>query len=136
MTRKREYIPHRPGFTLLEMSMVIMVLLALMALGFRVTKMSKNAQMGREAAETLRTVYTAQRLYLAENPATAVSSLTGTLLVPYLPTRATSMPTVKSLTGATLSIKVTVFPPVIDNGSGGTYDPSGSSKDALWDVGE
>lgn len=135
MTRNHAFNNHR-AFTLLEMTLVIMVLMALMALGFSVVKLSKNAQMGREAAETLRTVYTAQRLYLAESPATPVTSLTGTLLIPYLPNRATTMPTVKSLTGTDLSIKVTVFPPVINNGSGGVYDPSGSSTDSLWDVGE
>jgi prepilin-type N-terminal cleavage/methylation domain-containing protein len=135
MRQNRAFNP-KQAFTLLEMTIVIMVLLALMAVGFKVVKTSKNAEMGREAAETLRTVYTAQRLYLAENPATPVTSLTGTLLIPYLPTRATAMPTVKSLTGTNLGIKVTVFPPVIDNGSGGTYDPSGNSKDSLWDVGE
>jgi hypothetical protein len=46
------------------------------------------------------------------------------------------MPTVKSMTGATLSVIVNVSPPVINAGSGVTYDPSGSNRDSLWDVGE
>ena len=75
-------------------------------------------------------------MYLADNPTASVSTLTSTLLIPYLPNQATSMPTVKSLTGANLSILVNVSPPVINAGSGTTYDPSGSSKDSLWDVGE
>lgn len=124
------------AFTLVELSLVICILLALIGASFGVTRMSKKAQLGREAAETLRTVFTAQRLYLADHPATPVSTLTSAMLIPYLPSHATTMPTVKSLAGGTLSINVTVFPPVVNDGSGSAYDPSGNSKDSLWDVGE
>jgi hypothetical protein len=65
-----------------------------------------------------------------------VASLTDVLLIPYLPNQAATLPTVKSLNGATLPIIVTVSPPVINNGSGATYDPSGCNNDSLWDVGE
>ena len=91
--------------------------------------------LGRQASETLRQVYSAQKLYLADNPTASVSSLTGALLIPYLPNQATTMPTVTSLSGATLNIIVTVMPPVVNDGTGQTYDPSGSSTDNLWDVG-
>lgn len=124
------------AFTLLELTVVIMVMLALAGTAFMVTGSSKKVTLGREAAEALRSVYTAQRLYLSDNPLTAVSSLTAEMLIRYLPNRATAIPTVTSLTGTTLTIKVNVFPPVINNGSGGTYDPSGNTKDSLWDVGE
>ena len=124
------------AFTLLEMTIVIMVLLALIGSGLMVSGSIKTWQRGREASETLRTVYTAQRIYLSDNPTVAVTALTDALLLPYMANQPATMPTVKSLTDTTLTIKVTQFPPVINNGSGGTYDPSGNSKDSLWDVGE
>jgi len=124
------------AFTLIEMTIVMMVLLALIGIGMYSTNAIKAWQLGRQASETLRSVYTAQKLYLSDNPTVAVTSLTPALLIPYLPNKATTMPTVTSLTGATLNVKVTVFPPVVDNGSGVAYDPSGSTKDSLWDVGE
>jgi len=133
-THDSSALPAR-GFTLLEMSVVIMVMMALLSTGLFISKKTDDWRLGRQASETLRLVYSAQRMYLADNPTASVSSLTGTLLIPYLPNQASTMPTVTSLTGATLNIIVTVMPPVIDNGSGGTYDPSGSSTDSLWDVG-
>jgi prepilin-type N-terminal cleavage/methylation domain-containing protein len=123
------------AFTLLEMTIVIMVLLILIGIGLYSTSAIKTWRLGREASETLRSVYTAQRLYLSDNPTAAVTSLTDALLIPYLPNKAATMPTITTLTGATLPVKVTVFPPVVNNG-GTTYDPSGSTKDSLWDVGE
>ena len=135
---KSPRLSHRSprAFTLLEMTIVIMVLLALVKLGlFTSTKMDEW-KLGRAASETLRSVYSAQRMYLADNPTVAVGSITTTLLLPYLPNNQTVMPTVKSLTGTNLSIIVNVSPPIINNGSGVAYDPSGSTKDSLWDVGE
>lgn len=128
------------AFTLLEMTIVIMVLLALTKIGlFTSTKMDEW-KLGRAASETLRGVYAAQRMYLADNPTTAPSALTDVLILPYMANNSagtlTAMPTVKSLTGAPLGILVNVSPPVINAGSGVTYDPSGSNKDSLWDVGE
>jgi type II secretory pathway pseudopilin PulG len=128
------------AFTLLELTIVIMVLLALIGMGLSGSGSIRNWQLGREASETLRSVYTAQRLYLSDNPTAAVSELATEAnkdkLIPYLPSRATAMPTVKSLTGTALQIKFNVFPPVVNDGSGGTYDPSGCATDSLWDVGE
>lgn len=126
----------RRGFTLLEMTIVIMVLIALISTGLFVTRKMDEWKLGREASETLRTVYSAQRMYLADNPTVAVSSLTSTQIIPYLPNQATAMPTVKSLVNTNLSIIVNQSPPVINAGSNTVYDPSGNSKDSLWDVGE
>jgi type II secretory pathway pseudopilin PulG len=123
------------AFTIIEMTIVIMVLVTLLGVGLNAAKGIRTWRLGREASETLRSVYTAQRLYLSDNPTAAVTSLTDTLLIPYLPDRAPTMPTVTTLTGASLPIKVTVFPPVVNNG-GTSYDPSGCTKDSLWDVGE
>ncbi len=124
------------GFTLLEMTVVIMVLLALIGGGLFVSKQYGNWQMGRTASEDLRSVYAAQRMYLADNPTAVVSNITASQIIPYLANRSTSLPTVKSLTGATLNIRVNVTPPNINDGSGGVYDPSGSTTDSLWDVGQ
>ncbi|MCP5533347.1 MAG: type II secretion system protein [Akkermansiaceae bacterium] len=127
----------RPGaFTLLEMTIVIMVLLALISTGLFVNNKMDEWKLGKQAGETLRTVYAAQRMYLADNPTAAVSSITNAKIIPYLPNQATTMPKVTSLVGTQLNILVNVSPPVINGGSGVTYDPSGSSNDSLWDVGE
>jgi type II secretory pathway pseudopilin PulG len=124
------------AFTLLEMTIVIMMLIALISTGLFVTSKMDDWKLGREASETLRSVYSAQRMFLADNPTKAVSTIVAADIIPYLPNSATSLPTVKSLIGTSLSIKVNVSPPVINAGSGVTYDPSGNSKDSLWDVGE
>lgn len=123
------------GVTLIEMTVVIMLILALAGGTLMYFGGTDKWKKGKEASEKLRTVYAAQRAYLADNPTTAVSSLTSDKLVPYLPTGETSIPTVKSETDATFTIKVDVSPPVVVDGSGATYDPSGSSKDGIWDVG-
>lgn len=126
----------KQAFTLLEMTVVIMVLLALIGISMYSVGAVTSWRKGREASDKLLSVQTAQRLYLSDHPTTDVSSLTAAMLIPYLPDRATAIPTVTSLEDATLSIKVNVFPPIIDSGSGSTYDPSGNNKDSLWDVGE
>jgi len=124
------------GFTLVEMTVVIMVLMTLLGTGLFVSKQYGNWQLGRAASEELRTVYAAQRMYLADNPTAVVANITASQIIPYLPTRATTMPRVTSLTGASLNIRVNVTPPNINDGSGGVYDPSGNAKDSLWDVGQ
>ena len=124
------------GFTLLELTIVIMVLLALIKIGLSVSTKMDEWKLGRDASETLRIVYSAQRMLLADNPTKAVSTIVSTDIIPYLPNNATALPTVKSLTGTSLAIIVNVSPPVINAGSGVTYDPSGNSKDSLWDVGQ
>lgn len=134
MTRRSHL--KKSAFTLLEMSMVILVMLTLASGGLFVNRKMTSWRLGREAAETLRTVYSAQRMFLADNPTKTVTTIVASDLVPYLPSGATSVPTVKSLTGSTLSIIVNVTPPVVNAGSGTTYDPSGISNDSLWDVGE
>ena len=124
------------AFTLLEMTIVIMVLIALISTGMFVTGKMDEWKLGRAAAETLRQVYSAQRMFLADNPTRLVNSITAADVIPYLPGGLTAMPTVQSLTGAQLGILVNVSPPVINAGSGTAYDPSGSNRDSLWDVGE
>ncbi|MFT4176436.1 MAG: type II secretion system protein [Luteolibacter sp.] len=125
----------RQAVTLLEMTVVIMVLLALIGMGLFSTRKYSEWRQGRAASESLRDVYTAQRLYLADNPTTPVANLTGAMIIPYLPNNATALPVVRSLTGGALTIRLTSSPPVFLSGST-VYDPSGSPSDSLWDVGE
>lgn len=124
------------AFTLLEMTIVIMVLLALVKIGLFSSSKMDQWKLGRTASETLRQLYSAQRMYLADNPTVSVSNLTSALILPYMPGNITVMPTVTSLVGTNLTILVDQSPPVINAGSGVRYDPSGSYTDSLWDVGE
>lgn len=124
------------GFTLIEMSLVIFLLIALMSTGLYFSTAISDWKLGRAASETLRAAYVAQRTYLADHPTTAVNSLTEAQLRPYLPNNAATFPKIMGLDNVERSINVTVSPPVILNGSSGTYDPSGNPKDSLWDVGE
>lgn len=134
-TPKQQKLPCR-AFTLLEMTIVIMVLIALISTGMFVTGKMDEWKLGRSAAETLRQVHSAQRMFLADNPTRLVSTITATDIIPYLSGGATALPTVKSLAGTQLGILVNVSPPVINAGSGVPYDPSGDNRDSLWDVGE
>ena len=118
------------------MTIVILVLLTLTGIGTFSSKKINEWKLGREASETLRAVYSAQRMYLADNPTATVSAITSANIIPYLTNGTTSIPTVKSLEGPSLSIKITVSPPVVISSGGSTYDPSGGSTDSLWDVGQ
>jgi len=124
------------AFTLLEMTIVIMVLIALISTGMFVTGKMDEWKLGREAAEKLRQVHTAQRMFLADNPTRLVGTITEADVIPYLSGGATALPTVKSLTGSQLGILVNSSPPVINSGTGVAYDPSGDNRDSLWDIGQ
>lgn len=127
------------GFTLIELTVVIVVLLAMMSAGMYYTNNMSKWKYGKDAGEKLRTVYAAQKSYLADNPTVVLSTLSeaeaATRILPYMPTAETSLPTAKTDAGAsTLTIKANVSPPVTVNGNA-AYDPSGSTSDGLWDVG-
>lgn len=133
----------KKAFTLLEMTIVIMVLLALMKIGLFTSSKMNEWKLGRAASETLRSVYAAQRMLLADNPTMAPTAITDALVLPYMASNAgvapVALPTVKSLTGTDLTILVNVSPPVINAGGGVIYDPSANPanyRDSLWDVGE
>ena len=136
MKSQHHFLPQKSGLTLLEMTIVILVLLALIGLGLVSSRMMDNWKLGREASETLRVVHSAQRMFLADNPTRPVAEIVPEDIIPYLPNGAATMPTVKSLTGTTLNIIVSRTPPAVDAGAGTVYDPSGSETDSLWDVGE
>ena len=130
----------RGGFTLIEMSLVLFILIGLLSFGFGLSNTITTWKLGRAGSEALRTVYTAQRTYLADHPTTAVNALTPAMIVPYLPSGAVAMPTARALNSAVLTVQVNVSPPVLTLTAGGlagpAYDPSGKATDSLWDVGE
>lgn len=121
-----------------------MVMLALVKIGMSGFSKVDQWRLGRAASETLRTVYSAQRMYLADNPMTPVANLTEAMIIPYLPNRNTAavpatlvaaFQTVSPLSGVALNFNVTVSPPQFTQ-AGVRYDPSGGLTDSLWDVGE
>jgi len=124
------------GFSLVELSLVILVLLALAAMSVYFVSNIQQWKRGKEASETLRSALAAQKSYLADHPTTPVNTLTREMITSYLPNREATFPTVTSNEGAQLQIKVDVMPPVVEAPGGGTYDPSGNSADGLWDVGK
>lgn len=126
----------KSGFTLLEMTVVILVMLTLMGTGLFVSRQYGNWQLARSASENVRSVFAAQRQYLADHPTAQVANITPADIIPYLANRSQALPTVEILTGEMLPIRVNTYPPVVDDGSENGYDPSGSTFDSLWDAGE
>jgi prepilin-type N-terminal cleavage/methylation domain-containing protein len=121
------------GTTLVELSVTISVIVILAAIVSLSVQPFIAYRDGRAAGEALRSVKAAQLLYLADHPATPVNTLAQALLLPYMPNGA--WPTLPKVGTQTPTINCTVFPPVAVLG-GGTYDPSGSPTDGLWDVGQ
>ncbi len=117
------------------MTVVIVVLMTLIGMSMYVVNGYSEWKLGSEASQKLRVVYNAQRTYLAEHPTESPSSLTAAKVVPYLSDNASNLPTVESLDGDELNIKVSVSPPVVVDSDGSDYDPSGDSDDGIWDVG-
>jgi type II secretory pathway pseudopilin PulG len=122
------------GFTLIEISLVIGLMLGLITLGGFSYKMVQDWNKAKNASLALQAVYSAQRSYMADNPTADITEIDADTLVPYLPTGWTAMPTATSLTETTLTLDFTVMPPVFLSGST-PYDPSKSTKDGLWDIG-
>ncbi len=125
----------RRGVTLIEMTVVIVVLMTLIGASIYAVGGYKEWKLGAAAAVDLRKVYNAQRTYLAENPTETVASLTAAKVIPYLSDGAASLPTVEALDGTEYTIKVNKSPPVVIDAAGTTYDPSDDPEDGLWDVG-
>lgn len=123
------------GVTLIEMSLVIMVMLALIGGFFLTTGNIGDWQRAKDASLTLQQVETAQRQFLADNPQRSVASLTDAEVVGYMDGFA-ALPEMEDLNGNTITIDVTKSPPVWVDSGGDVYDPSGSTSDSLWDVGK
>jgi prepilin-type N-terminal cleavage/methylation domain-containing protein len=122
----------KSGFTLIELSITIAVILILAGAASLGIKPYYAFRDGRAAGEMLRSVKAAQLMYLSDNPSTAVTALTQALLLPYMPNG--TWPTLPSVGAVVPTINCAQFPPVAVL-SGTTYDPSGSPTDGLWDVG-
>lgn len=123
---------NRSALTIVELTVVIMVMTILISTVTFSISAYKNWQKGLEAGETLKAVYQAQRLYLADHPTTAVADLTAANLTPYLPTGMTAIPKITGLDDVEYDISITVSPPVIS----GYTDPSSSTDDGQWDAGK
>lgn len=124
------------GLTLIEMTVVILILLSLTGAFFASAGSIGDWQKAKAASSLLREVEVAQRDFLANNPQRAVSTLTVAEVAGYLPGSPVALPTAEDLDGNTLTIDVSVSPPVCRTGGGDIYDPSGSAQDSLWDVGK
>ncbi|MEI6871368.1 MAG: type II secretion system protein [Verrucomicrobiota bacterium] len=123
------------GFTLLEISLVIALIMGLSILiGFGYNSVS-DYKKGKDAALSLQAVYAAQRAYMADNPAGNIATVSTSQLQAYLPQGWSTMPTFVGLNGEQLTLKFSVMPPVLLYGTS-TYDPSPKTSDGLWDVGE
>jgi prepilin-type N-terminal cleavage/methylation domain-containing protein len=128
-------ISRRPksGFTLVEMTVAIAVILVLAGVASLGVKPYYAYRDGRTAGEILRAVKAAQLMYLSDNPSFLVANLTPTLLTPYMPNG--TWPPLPIVGSVYPTINCTVFPPVaLLNGA--TYDPSATNSDGLWDVGQ
>ena len=125
----------RSGLTILEMTVVIVVMITLIGISVVALNGYREWQRGTDASRVLRLVYNAQRTYLAEHPTESVSSLTAEKIIPYLSDNSSSLPTAQAMDDSVLTVNVAVSPPVLVYGDGSDYDPSGDSDDGLWDVG-
>jgi type II secretory pathway pseudopilin PulG len=121
------------GVTLVELSITIGIIIILAGIVSLSVQPFIAYRDGRAAGESLRAVKAAQSMYLADNPATPVNTLTQAMLQPYMPNGA--WPTLPKVGAQQPTINCAVFPPVATLG-GATYDPSGSPTDGLWDVGQ
>ena len=130
----------KEGVTLIEMTVVILVLITLISISVSGVSSYRAWKDGTQAAQILRNVYNAQRNYLSENPTVTVANLTPAVIIPYLSENASgsnqtinAIPTME-LDGVVYTVNLTVSPPVFSNG-GTAFDPSGAPDDGLWDVG-
>lgn len=126
---------HNGGFTLIEISLVIGLLLGLATFAGMNIAAVRDWQRGKDASVSLQAVFAAQRAYLSDHPTTDISGVPTDQLLPYLPQGWTAMPTVLSLDNESLSVDHTVMPPLLMLGSS-VYDPSSNGSDGLWDVGQ
>jgi len=122
------------GLTLVEISLVIGIMLALASVvTYSITSMT-DWQKGRSAAESLKAVYVAQKGYLADHPTRDPSHFTEARILPYLPGRPGAFPEAVDLDGGELELNIESMPPTWQR-SGSDYDPSGKPDDGLWDIG-
>lgn len=125
---------YRRGFTLIEISLVIGLLLGLATFATMNIMAVRDWQKGKDAGLSLQAVFSAQRSYMADHPTADIATVTSAQLVPYLPQGWSAIPTVSSLDDDSLAVDHTVMPPRLLMG-GAVYDPSSNRSDGLWDTG-
>lgn len=127
--------PQRRGFTLLEISLVIGLMIGLaLFTGMNISAI-QDWQKGKDAALALEAVFAAQRAYMADHPTADIADVTAAELESYLPTGWTTLPVVHDLDSSVLTMDHSVMPPQLLSGTS-VYDPSGSGTDGLWDTGK
>jgi prepilin-type N-terminal cleavage/methylation domain-containing protein len=123
----------RGGFSLIEISLVIALMLGLMSIvGMNIYAM-RDWQTGKDAGLSLQAVFAAQRAYMADHPTANIATVTAAELTAYLPAGWSVMPTFESLDDETLTLDHAVMPPRLLLGET-VYDPSDSPSDGLWDT--
>lgn len=128
------------GLTLIELTLVVLVLLALVGIFFGSSNSIRDWQKAKDASTILRQVEVAQIEFLADNPQLGPASLTAANVATYLPGFVPqpgvvpTLPTGVGLNGEVLTINVAATPPFFVFG-GARYDESASNSDSLWDVG-
>jgi prepilin-type N-terminal cleavage/methylation domain-containing protein len=123
----------RGGFSLIEISLVIALILGLMSVvGMNIYAM-RDWQEGKDAGLSLQAVFAAQRGYMADHPTADIASVPTAQLEAYLPAGWTTMPVFRSLEDDVLTLDHSVMPPRLLLGDA-AYDPSGSTSDGLWDT--
>ncbi|MFC5454216.1 type II secretion system protein [Prosthecobacter fluviatilis] len=126
---------HNGGFTLIEISLVIGLLLGLATFAGMNIAAVRDWQRGKDASVALQAVFAAQRAYLSDHPTADIAVVATDQLEPYLPQGWTTMPALVSLNDEPLTVDHTVMPPLLLLGSS-VYDPSSSGSDGLWDAGQ
>ena len=125
----------RAGFTLIEISLVIGLLLGLATFAGMNISAVRDWQKGKDASLSLQAVFAAQRAYLSDHPTADIAEVSAAELQVYLPQGWSSIPVVASLDNDTLTIDHTIMPPRLMLGTT-VYDPSNKGSDGLWDAGQ
>ncbi len=123
------------GFTLIEISLVIGLLLLLATFAGMNIAVVRDWQRGKDAGLALQAVFAAQRSYLSDHPTADIAEVSTVQLQVYLPQGWSTMPVVISLDNDALAIEHTIMPPRLMLGTV-VYDPSGKGSDGLWDAGQ
>lgn len=123
--------PGGKGMTVIELSLVLALMVGLASVVVFSASGISDWKLARNASLELRSVYIAQKSYLADHPSERIADVATDDLLPYMPPGYAQIPTCESLEGQMLSINFNVMPPVLGTG----HDPSDSTKDGLWDVG-
>lgn len=126
---------HNGGFTLIEISLVIGLLLGLATFAGMNIAAVRDWQRGKDASVALQAVFAAQRAYLSDHPTADIAVAATDQLELYLPQGWTTIPALVSLNDEPLTVDHTVMPPLLMLGSF-VYDPSSRGNDGLWDAGQ